>query len=690
LHPVIRTANDLAAAVALDEAHWVATAVSIDGLHADPTLLAWVDADRNGRITCWEMRQATAWLAGALKDRSGVTERSTSLALDAVDTAFPDGQAIHAAAEKMLRLAPAGEDAPATITLEHVRQVKAEVEAGGVSEAGVVLPAAAAAPEIAQFLTDVTAAVGGAEHPSGDVGVDADRLAAFADESAAQLAWLARGRAPTDGQTNDVFPLGPKTEAAYEVFAALRGKLEQYFAQCHAVALDESLIGRMGWTAGELDGLDLDDPAAIERLLAEAPIARAQPTMTLAFDAAVNPVDEPALAAFRQHVVEPIVGGGGTALSSRQWQQIKQTFAAHEAWRQAKPTSNIAAVDAERLASYQDERFAAAATALIAESRDTAVRLDSIRLVEKLLLYQSGLIDLANNLIAFPDLYDPKRRAMFEMGTLVMDGRRFSFAVKVADRNEHLTMTGPSNMYLMYVQVTPSDGQPPYEVAVPVTSGNKGNLCLGKRGLFIDRDGRQHGARVTHVVENPISLSEAMVAPFVRVGRMLTGKIEAITAKAEQQFDQQAQTTVSRATEAPPAADKPSLATAGVLAGAGVALAAVGTALAYITQTITRLHWYEIWIGIGGAVLAVLIPTVLVAVFKLRKRDLSAVLEGSTWAVNARMRLTHRLGRVFTHRPRRPLGSRLLGRHTLRWIVAAIVIAAILTVVAWWLVDAYA
>ena len=651
---VIRSAKDLQAAVELDEALWVATASPIDGLDADPVFLELIDADGNGRIMCWEMRDAVDWMLDVLADHSGVNDRSETLALDAINGDSADGRHIRAAAQKILRLLGNGD----ALTLDQVRQVKSQVTSSSVSEAGVVLPNATEDVDIGRFLTDIITAVGGAPHPSDAVGVDETQLDAFLAELASYLQWRRRGQAPAGGQTNDIFPLGERTVEAYELFRALRPKLDQYFAQCHAVALDESLLGRMGWTAEELDRLDLDDTAAIDRLLSEAPIARAVPSLTLSFDVPVNPRDESALEAFRETVAKAVLGSLPVSLSARQWEQIKQFFAAHDAWAQAKPASNIAAVDAVYLEAYQDDRYARAVRELITHSRETAFHLDSIRLVEKLILYQAGLLDLANNFIAFPYLYDPADRAMFEMGTVILDGRRFTFAVKVTDRNEHLKMGATANMYLMYVQVTPRGEESPFELAVPVTAGSKGNLCIGKRGIFQDRAGLEHDARVVRVVENPISLGEAMVSPFVRLGRMLTGKIESITGKAEQKFDTQAQASINQVGETPAAqqAQSPGM-SGGMLMGAGVALAALGSALAYITQKLSETSWVAIVIAIGGAILAVLLPMVLVASLKLRKRDLSAVLEGSGWAINARMRLTRKQGRVFTQHPRRRLAA---------------------------------
>jgi hypothetical protein len=693
VHPVIRTVADLTAAMQLDEAHWLATAAPVDGLKADPVFLKLLDADSNGRIMCWELRQATEWLLDVLADTAGVADGADSLSFDAINAESEQGRAIRSAAGKILRRDGDDDD---LITLGEVRQIKAQVEATSVSEAGVVLPSAAQDTDVQQFLTDIVTALGGAPHPSGASGVDEAQLEAFLAESTAYLDWRQRGTRPDQGQTNEVFPLGAETDSAFALFAQMRPKLEQYFAQCHAAALDESLIGRMGWTPAELDTLDLDDPAAIDRLLTEAPIARARPTLELHFDDAVNPRDEATLEALRRQVIEPILGESSPAMTARQWEQIKLAFAPHEAWIQAQPTTNIAAVDADQLTRYQELRFADAARRLIAESRETAFHLDNIRLVEKLLLYQSGLIALANNFVAFPDLYNPKQRAMFEMGAVIMDGRRFEFAVKVTSRAEHVKMATSSNMYLMYIQVTPRDGAAKFEIAVPVTGQNKGNLCLGKRGIFIDRDGQEHGAQAVYVIENPISLGEAMVAPFVRVGKMLSGKIESIASKAETTFDAKANAAMTKVSEqpvaapaAPPVAPNQSMASAGMLAGLGVAFAAVGSALAYITSKLSEVKWWQILIVVAGAVLAVLLPTVIVAWMKLRKRDLSAVLEGAGWAVNARMRLTRRQGRVFTHRPRLPLGSALVGGKKARRIIIAILVIAILATAGWLIYDRY-
>ena len=226
------------------------------------------------------------------------------------------------------------------------------------------------------------------------------------------------------------------------------------------------------------------------------------------------------------------------------------------------------------------------------------------------------------------------------------------------------------------------DGRPKYEVAVPVTHHGRGNLVVGKRGLFVECDDSEHDARVAQIIEDPISIGEAICAPFKRVGRLMTGKIEALTADAEKTLDK---TVTKGAPAAAPAKQpKPAGGSAGsLLMGGGVAVAALGSSLAYITNTFAGPNIWKLFVGIGGAVVAVMLPTVILAIVKLRRRDLSALLEGSGWAVNARMRLTRRQARFFAEKPPYPEDARGIRRWT-RWVVLTVILIVIAGALAWW------
>jgi hypothetical protein len=615
---------------------------------------------------CHEVKDAINWLLGTLRDRTGISSHSTVLHLDAVEPDTPEGKKLLDAARKALR--KLGEKDAAEVSLEQIRKIKAQLEATPVSEAGVVLPEAAKDAQVRQFIADVIETVGGVAHPSGAAGIGSAQLESFIESARAHLSWYEQGKIPAGKQQTVIMPLGVETTDAFASFAAIRDKIDQYFAQCVALALDERFSQRMGWTESEMQELDFDDPAVIEEVLRKAPIAKAKPFQSLDFSDKINPFYAGALEAFRKKVVRPVLGESGTTLSVEQWQDIKAFFTAHQGWVESKTAAAVEPLGDEKLRQYLDERFASAVRALISNSARTSLALDKTRLLEKLIVYQAYMIDFLNNFVSFPDLYSTASRAMFEMGSLVMDGRRFNLAVRTGNRLEHKSVAANSCMYVLYVEIVPRDGER-MEVVVPVTSGGKGNLCVGKRGVFYDVSGEEYDARVMDIIENPIGFREALISPFQRLGRLLVGKIESITTKAEKKLDVAASSAVDQVTTQTPApipqAQHAGVSRAGLLMGAGVTVAALGTSLAYITKTLTAIHPWRIVAGVVGVVLAVMVPISIVALVKLRRRDLSAILEGSGWAINARMRLTREQSRFFTERPKYPSGAK--GVHHFPW-----------------------
>ncbi|MCP4375104.1 MAG: hypothetical protein GY794_02820 [bacterium] len=659
-HLKIATAGDLGAVIKLDEAHWSAINAPLNTINCDATFLDLLDTDNNSRIICHELRDAIGWALDTLCDYSGLESANSVLRLEAINTDTSDGQRIHNAAGRMLAKLNKSDDTE--ISLLQIRTIKTQVESTPVSEAGILLEEASDDPGIRTFITDAIEATGGATHPSGKNGLGPTQLDTFIRSLEASAQWYQQCELASPNATTDIMPLSAETPAIYEIFAAVRGKIDQYFVQCQAAALDERFVQRMGWTESELETLDFDDPATLRHVLTKAPLARARTDGTLHFDDSINPCYEQLLQQFRTQVSARILGDNGPEFSAKQWQKITDMFETHRQWVDAKPDGPIDSLGIEKVKLYLTAGYSASVRELMNNSAETAFDLDNIRLTEKLVLFQMHLLNLANNFVSFPHLYDPNRRAMFETGTLIIDGRRFCLAIGVSDRKAHIQVAQTSSMFVLYLEVIPgaTNGEP-YEVAVPVTSGSMGNLCLHKRGLFIDVQGNQCDARVVEIIKNPISLTEAFVAPFIRLGRMLTGKIESLTVQAEKKLGTDTTKAVSQITTEPSRSGTPkqNAQTGNMLMGAGVAIAALGSAMAYITKTLSDTSWLAIVIGLLIAVLVVLLPTSIVAILKLRKRDLSAILEGSGWGINARMRLTWKMAKFFSRRPRFRTGTRI-------------------------------
>jgi len=236
-----------------------------------------------------------------------------------------------------------------------------------------------------------------------------------------------------------------------------------------------------------------------------------------------------------------------------------------------------------------------------------------------------------------------------------MDGRKFNLSLPVDDQEAHKKAADRSNMFVLYVEV---EGQ---TLAVPVTSGDKGFLAAQKRGVFQHVDGTEKEARIIDLVSNPISFWEALVAPFQKITDSLKERLEKISADRETAL-------VEGATE-PKSEPKAQL-----LAGGGVAVAALGSSLAFVVKTLAGLTVGRVLFGLLVLFLAFLAPAALIAAIKLRNRDLSAVLEGNTWGINARMMLTAAQARQFTQEPPHPGGV----KSRLPWMVGALLLVAAL------------
>ena len=678
-HLDIATAVDLRNALDLDEAHWVATSAPIDTLHLDALFPKLVDSDHDGRIKPRELKDAIRWCLEVLCDFRSLDAGDESLALAAINTRAEDGKRAQKAATKLLL--QQADEAAAHVSLDQVRRVRRQIECMAVSEAGIVLPRATDDCTIRQFVEDLVATVGGVEHPSGAKGLDEAHLSQFLVTAEAYLAWDAQGRPSDEHRSTEILPLGPATSAAFATLASVREKIDQYFAQCEAVTLDGRLVNRITGTVDNTH-TDFANLADLRALLQRAPLSRPCAERILRFDDPINPCYADSIARLREYVVRPMLGNRDQ-LTHQQWQQTKQTFAPYESWLSDPRGAKLTPLGPEKIRHYLDARMTDEVRDLIAQSKQTAFVLDNIRALEKLILFQANILQLANNFISFPDLYDPERRAVFEMGTAIIDGRRFNFAVKVIDRAEHAKIAATSSIYVMYLELVRQDSEERPCVAVPVTAGGQGNLCLGKRGIFEDIEGQQWDARIVQIIENPIGLGGAITAPYRRVVKMFVDKIDVLTSSAEKEFDESAERTmsaVSTAGEPAAGAATSGIAAGGMLLGGGVAVAALLSAMAYVGQVVVE-NPLAILFGVAGAILVLMLPTTIRAFLKLRQRDLSGILEGTGWAINARMRLTQRQALTFTARPPYPKGVR--GRRAAGWLIALLFFITVVAGVTW-------
>ena len=640
----IQNAGDLERVQALADAHWAATSIPIDSLNCDHAFISFVDTDKNGRIITDEFREALIWLFRFLANRSHLSEGTDILNLSDIDISHPEGQKLKASAELIL----ANLNSPDTekISLSQVRDVQSIMANTTNNGDGIIPPDAVSDPDLAQFITSVMKTVGSTMDACGKQGISQEQLELFFQEAQSYLAWQANGAVPKGAETTEVMFWGTETPQAYELMISLEKKIDQYFAQCAMAGFDERTIVKMQLSPKELEEIDFKDKSIMESHLLRAPLAAPNSEGILNLEALLNPLYIECLFEFKEKILKPIFGKPIEQFSKKQWGKVKVIFTPYKRWLEDKKGIKVEKLGQDKLSTYLNGPYRQQLNDFIANDLAAADDLNQHHNLEKLILYQRWLMELANNFVSFANLYSPQRRSLLEMGRLVIDGREMTFTMKVRDRQTHKKTAEASFIYLLYLEITGrQDKDIKFEIAAAVTSGNSGRLRIGKRGVFFTIDGIEWDAKVIDIVENPISLWESVKAPFTQFTSLIK--------KQTDKFTKSSQDKVGATLSAPAGTG----AARDLLLGGSVAIAALGTAFAYITKALSQVKPVHILGMLTGIMVCILLPGIFIGLVKMRKRNMSVLLEASGWAVNAHMRLTTILGHLFTHTPRLPKGA---------------------------------
>ncbi|PKL23451.1 MAG: hypothetical protein CVV47_14525 [Spirochaetae bacterium HGW-Spirochaetae-3] len=670
----IRTPERLRAVINLDDALWTATGVDIDYLAMDRKFLEYLDFDINGRVLCGEARAAIRSLDACCADLGMVFGRSAydPVELSSIRADTPEGETLRASIGRMAFALSGSGEAPgfdgttgsfSLLDIERSRRLHRERP---VSADGVMLPQAATDPRMRAFLEDVVRAVGGAPHPSGATGVNLPELEEFRQEAEARIAWLSEARLDPS-----IRILGDGTAAAYAAWESARSSLSAFFELDAAAAIDPSIAAEAAIAA--LDAFKRrvasepgDTTGAAKAARSAAPIAVPDGSGTLHTETIRDPGVRPLVEAAVETAAALADAGSLHAAVDRRsltragFEAADAAFGPYRAWLAAERGSRLAFIGEERLRSLASDRACSDAGELVSTRGASALAAADIDRVERFLLLAAIIVSFLNNFVVFPYLYDPRITAAFEAGSFIADGRRFAFSVRVRDIAAHKRSAAYSRMYVLYLEVKVSQGDS-YIVAAPVTSGSEGRLYRGKHGLFREPDGTERDAIIADILENPISVMETLGMPFRKAYKAITAKLEESGKKAEDAFIKK---TTERIDAAPKAADTrnaaagPSGALGGLLAGGSIAVAALGSSLAFISKTLSEMRAGTVLATIGGLAAIVIIPVMASALSKLAARDLSPLLEASGIAMNRRIRLSRSQARAFTVSPRSKRGGR--------------------------------
>lgn len=656
------TGADLAHLAELDQKLWVALSCPTQGVELDAATLALVDTDADGHVRAPELIAAIDWAIARLRSPD-VLVRAGALALADINGDGEDNTKLLAATRRIL--ASLGKADATHISVEDCTDI-GRIFGGMPFNGDGVIAAKGLSDDLQAAIATLIDRLGAVPDRSGEPGVNRATVERFFEEGAALQAWRQDARAAVSGLTEEA--------SAADVFAvlqAVRAKVDDFFQRCQLAAFDPRAANLLNGSEDDLQriGSQLLGGGAGTQDVATLPLAYVSSGASLPLRDKLNPAWAAAVQALYRQVVQPLLGDRAE-LSEAEWRALDARFADFEAWQAASPETPLDQLDAEALAALLAGDVRSRLLDLVTQDEAAAEEAALIGDVERLVRYTRDLAKLANNFVAFTDFYTRRDKASFQAGTLYIDGRSSDLCVKVLDAGKHAALATLSGVYLAYCECSRAGEK--LTIAAAITAGDADQLMAGRNGVFYDRQGRDWDATIVKIVDHPISIRQAFWTPYKKVSRLIGEQVQKFAASKAQASTDFTTQAVAKAGEkaaagaaapaaqaAPPAPPAPVDAAkfAGIFAAVGLAIGAIGTALAAVVTGFLGLKAWQMPLALLGLMLLISGPSMAMAFFKLRNRNLGPILDANGWAVNTRARINIPFGAALTQLAKLPDGA---------------------------------
>jgi len=623
--PDIRTGEDLFKLRHLDRSQWVVLGCPIEGLEFPEETLTALNENGDDRILCEDLLDAIAWLEKRLISPSSLEGEQVSVSASELESNTPEGKEL---AETIKRiLTNLGRNPGGAINLEDLADETALFSDARTNGDGVLPPTAAKSGEAHSAIAAIMKIYGGQEDRTGEIGIDHEIFSTFTKVAPDYLSWLLE----TSGD-DDILPFDGETSSYFEIFQCAQSALDKWFDQW-----------RIQQIAPQLDSKEI-------------PIQAIGDVEAFDFGQPIHPEHETAILNFRDAVLIPhfeIPADGSIKRSA--WADVKARFQAFAKWKERNPDPRLDSLDSPTIQALLNPDVLEEIDKLFSQDKVIAAELERIQQLQKMILFKRDLLRFAQEFSALPSLYDPNQPAIFQSGTLYMAGRKFHLCIPADDPSQHAKLAAESGIYLIYCEILGVDKK--RNIAAAVTDGTAQGLAVGRHGLFYDRKGQEWKARVVKISPQAISLREGILAPFQRLGELVASQFEKISSAREKKIHSSLEKGLSetgKQTETKPSQTTQTAAQTsglgGILAGGGLAFAALSSSLAFITTSLGKVDKINFLYTGAGFLTLIILPSLIIVGRKLRRRDLALLLDASGWAINPRIRLTRALSRRLTEK----------------------------------------
>lgn len=648
---------DLLALEQLDQKLWVALSCPTRGIEFDSRTLDMIDADGDGQVRANEILAAISWAGGLLKNADLLVSGSGQLQLSDIADESDEGKRVLASAHHILK--SLGKGAESVIALDDLAGIEKILASLQFNGDGVICAAQIDNLALRTTVEEIGKLAGTIPDISGGSGINQEIADKFFTDAQAFAAWYARGEA--DGS---ILPLGADSLIAAEALQAVKDKVNDYFIRCQMAAYDGRSAEPLSRSVEDYQRLAVQSLSAQNEQMAAFPLATIVADKPLSLLTGINPAWRDKLEKLRSTVVLPLLGDKQN-ISAAEWTNLCQRFKAFETWQADKPATKVSELGIARIREILASGQQAEIGRLIQQDIAVEQEIKAIRSVEKLIRYQRDLFHLVNNFVSFRDFYSGKEKAIFQAGTLYLDGRSCELCVKVDDIGSHAAYANSSGVCLVYCELVRNGGVEKMNIATAFTAGDSDSLMVGRHGVFYDRKGQDWNATITRIADHPISIRQAFWSPYKKLSKTISEQMQKFAASRanavqEKMVKAVVESGAGTVAATPAAPAKPAFDVAkfaGIFAAIGLAIGAIGGILASIVGGLFSLKLWQVPLALTGLMLAISAPSMLLAWLKLKRRNLGPILDACGWAVNARVLINIPFGASLTALPDLPKGA---------------------------------
>lgn len=652
--------NDIRSLDQLDQKLWTALSCPINGLEIDSKTLALIDSDNDGRIRVPEIIAAAKWITSIVKNPDDLILENKSLPLSAINEENPEGKVLLASARQILK--NLGKPENNEITLKETSDFNGIFANTRFNGDGLITEDSTEEDDIKKLINEIIGCITAAADRSGKPGISADNINDFYKWCSEYSEWYKYG----EDNAGIVLPFGENTGNALDSYLAVKPKIDDYFIRCQLAEYDPSSVEVFNLFRTQYEAISAKNLSTCKDEIAQLPIAKMGSKKIMPLNEAINPSWEKALEKFKILVTDPLFPKKNQ-LSLNDWESIPGKFNEYNQWIATKKGIEVERLGIENIRSILSRNDNQKLLSVVGQDLALKSEADNIILVDKLTRLYCDFYTLLKNYVNFNDFYSPDSNAIFQAGKLYIDQRCCDLCIKVNDMPKHNIMAGSSGICLIYCNCISRLTNESMTIVAALTDGDIDNITVGRNAIFYDQKGRDWDATIIKIIDNPISIRQAFWSPYKKFSRFLSSQVEKVASSKEKAVDTAAASHTEKVTRRVDSGFTNSVQTApaappsqppqpfdigkfvGIFAALSLALGAIGSVIMSALTGFFLLRWWQMPLAILGIMLAISLPSMVLAWLKLRKRNLAPVLDANGWAINAKLTINIIFGRTLTH-----------------------------------------